>query len=412
MSFISFLKQKSTIVFFLLFILVRLPFLTFLYTLSSDQGIAYLQTYRLFQNRELTLIGPISSFAVEGRSFFYGPITYYLALPFLLLSNWNTVILNYLMLVLQLVSVGFLVFNLQKLAQGKIVAPFLLLLFAITPAFITGVNYWNPHLTIPAAIVATAFLIQIVYLGKRSFWQYFLLGMVSGLGMQAHYGFVFLLVVIFVELLVRKKLYLLPLILGFCLGFAPIIVFELRNNFYNIQTLLAYILKRSGNYPFHWYHLYALFPYLFLKYVQVLSKKVPLLMLTGGIYVVVSCIFLTQLFSNFYEVEQILPFHRLKAMQAIIEKEGETQANIIDIKTGDVRATALRYLLTAHQFPLLTENEYPQTQVLYMYASVPIEPVLAGSLWEMDQVKPFEVTGSWVIDRITTLYELTKVAGS
>lgn len=397
-----------------LFVCLRLSFVTFNYSLSSDQGIAFLATYRLFINRTLTLIGPISSFIVDGRSFFYGPITYYFALPFLLLSHWQPLILNYVLIIVQLACLLFMVRTLMRFNNGKLLALFFAFLFAVTPAFVTSINYWNPHLTIPLATLTTVYLLRIIYLDRRGFWEYCLLGFFSGLGMQSHYGFIFAIGIILFELIRHKKFCLWPLVFGFAVGFTPIILFEFRHHFYNSLTLLSYLTKHSQNYSFRTYHIYSMFPYVLWKasqgFVRLAKKSFFLSFLGFGLYLGIAGMFIVQLQRNYFTTHHVLDFATMTKAANIIKNEPETDFNLIDLATGDTRAMALRYLLTTNGYPPQTEEEYPDARYLYIYSSLPIDEILQGSLWEMDVNRPLILTGSWTLNSKLQLYKLKKIA--
>lgn len=95
-------------------------------------------------------------------------------------------------------------------------------------------------------------------------------------------------------------------------------------------------------------------------------------------------------------------------MSGIIAADKKEEFNIVDILTGDSRALALRYLLTIKNHPPMDVISYPRAKYLYVYARIPIEEILAGSMWETDGVKPAKILNRWQINNDIYLYLLQK----
>jgi hypothetical protein len=69
---------------------------------------------------------------------------------------------------------------------------------------------------------------------------FLLLAILLGISLQLHYQFILVIVGLFLYYFVVYRVnvkYVLTFIIGLAIGFSPLILFELRNNFYNIKTV-------------------------------------------------------------------------------------------------------------------------------------------------------------------------------
>lgn len=409
----------------LLFIIISFLFLRFYHleeslTVGTDQGMHLLEIHRLFHERKISLIGPVSSFTVYGRNFFFGPATYYLSMPFLALSNWNPFSVSYFMIFLQLAAFLILYRTLRR--RFPKIALYYALIFTFST---TAINYsrflWNPNLMIPASTLLLAVLISIKSKSHKALW-FGVIGFLLGLGLQFHYSYVLAIMLTVIWLIVRKKLNLvsfISIVIGFAVGFFPIILFDLRHNFYNLSTIIQFVIVKfdktntslvytPGYIPE--YYSFSILPFiyffisLFLIKLREINRYLPLFLFAGYITFsltkvlpVPSSGFISATDWNYYGVN--------KAKQIIIF-ENKEKYNIVDLLTGDTRAIYLRALLTLAGKKPMSIDEYPDSKYLFIYSRVPIDRLLAGSLWEMDVMRPLEVVKTWYLQNGIYLYLL------
>ncbi len=213
----------------------------------------------------LTLIGIKTSLS-EVRN---GAVMYYLLAPFLLIFRFNPVAGGVLQLLLSLatvVTVFFLGKSLGGLRLGLLVA-FLI----ATSALLVDYARQTMLAFYPLFFVSLSLFLLWRIIIHFSRLRVFLLGLLLGFMLQVHYSTLVPLLVAFAApfiFLKRAKIldYFLFIILGFLVGFSPIIAFELRHEFFQTKMLLSFLEKSGESYfPAH--------PGLYLSYwVKILGQ--------------------------------------------------------------------------------------------------------------------------------------------
>lgn len=401
--------------FFILFIFLRVIQLPQRVEFASDQGRDFLTTFHLYKQKEITLIGPPSEYTVNGHQFFFGPASYYVILPTIALSNGNVLVVSYWLILLN--TICFLItllLLLRFLGNTKTVWIFALFL-TITPVLIHDAqSYWNPYLMLPTATLLVGLLVKTTKKTSSSLVTFLLIGLCMGIGMQFHYAFILPIILSVIWLGIMRKLLLsnlLFLFLGFCLGISPLILFELRNQFYNTQTffwVFQQIGASSTKHGFTWngFYFLGLLPFLFFFLAIILEKitrkHVVFLFLTLGVYA---------LWSLYVVISTPLPqpsYTRLQKLAQHITNDTPTSFNIVDQKTSDNRALALRYLLTVQNNAPMDVSAYPQAQTLYIYSDKPLSQLTKNPVWEIASFFPYKTQETMQIDKNLFLYKLSK----
>lgn len=216
-------------------------------TFLGDEGRDVLVVENMIVHHKFTLLGPTAS--VGG--FFLGPIYYYFMLPFLWAFNLNPVG-PAVMVALFGIATVYLVYLLTKTLFNDWIGLGAALLYAMSPVAIAySRSSWNPNL-VPFFSTLMIFLMYKTVAENR--WRNLLwIGIVLGIGLQLHYLFLFLFPVVGIWFLIygRKQKYLkyyLLGIIGFLVGYAPFLAFELRHGFPNTQSMTRFILagKETG----------------------------------------------------------------------------------------------------------------------------------------------------------------------
>jgi len=232
--FFAFRKKKlSTVNLAVITVFVLFAFLRF-YNLEKRIGFGWdnerdaLAVKSILQG-DLKLIGPR---VLADTGFFLPPYFFYLLAPFYALSNLSPYATVYFLIFYNLIFfvVSFLI--LKKLFSQKVALLFLAF-WAINPHTLSfDTVAWNP-LLVPLAFVI------FLYLLARS--KSFLLGLVWGVGVSFHIQF-FLLAPIVVPFILKDKKRVRNIIWGFALTFAPLVLFDLRNNFLNLKLASDFLL--------------------------------------------------------------------------------------------------------------------------------------------------------------------------
>src|SRR3990167_6410147 len=147
----------------------------------GDEGRDMIVMRNIFVNGDIPFLGPSAS--VGG--FFLGPVYYWMAAPFLWLSNYDPVGPAYFVATVGVLTV-FLLFKFLKDAVGIWPAFFASILYATAPLIVRySRSSWNPNVLPFFALL----MIYFLYLGisKRKFLHFIFAGAAFGISIQLHY---------------------------------------------------------------------------------------------------------------------------------------------------------------------------------------------------------------------------------
>ncbi|MBI3380162.1 glycosyltransferase family 39 protein [Candidatus Gottesmanbacteria bacterium] len=244
------IKNKSAL------ILIGIIFLGFflrfyhireLTTFRGDQAIELTGAANILKGK-FTLIGIKTS----NSELHNGAVMYYLLAPFLFLFHFDPVAGGVLQSILSLATIPIVYLLGKKFANEKI---------ALLSAFIVATSSLLIHFSrqtllafYPLFFSGLAFF--LVTLITRKFDKYFwlILGILLGFMLQVHYStlavFLFTLAIglFFIPQKFKLKYYLFTIV-GFLIGFLPMIIFELRHEFFNTKMLISLVkgLQRGSN---------------------------------------------------------------------------------------------------------------------------------------------------------------------
>jgi len=235
----------------ILIIIVALGIFLRLYHLPNSIGFAWDQERDAFTvkqiivDKKLTLIGPR---VVNDRGFMLGPYFFYILLPFYLITNLNP---NAIILFIATYSFIFLIssfFILKKIFSSKIALIFISIWSVLPLAISIDTISWNP-LLIPFLFILLLYLLTTLNFNKIKNWL--LLGFYLGFCFNIHVQLIILSFTAFIFLFIKisKKNFfkkVIFLFLGFLLSFLPLLIFDLRHNFLNLNLLLSFFSKSSS----------------------------------------------------------------------------------------------------------------------------------------------------------------------
>jgi hypothetical protein len=385
-----------------LFLFLRLWKIEEKVNFSMDQGMFLLRAKEIWENKELTLIGPPASPLIDGRHFFQGPAIYYFLIPFFLIAKEGVVEMSVGMVLLNLISLIFLYFA-GKNIVGKRASIIGVILLTICPIAVDFSRFvWNPNMLLWLTPI-------YIWLGSR----YILdkrkltllgLGVMGGICLQFHFQFSLIILLTLILLFCRKeKLQNLGVyVLGLTIGYLPLIIFDLRNNFYNLKTILAWLTTKNGE-TMDWqsYYLVAVVPIitLILGYIlsKVKSKKLVnylllIVVVWGGYYSVDS--------KGWGQVENWGFNETIKSVKIIENDVVEEQYNIANTVYGDTRGCAWRFLLTMKGIPPQEVTNFNQIDRLYVIGKI-------KNVWEINTFDG-EITQEWPINNFYSVFRLEK----
>lgn len=213
-------------------------------TFLGDEGRDMLVVKHMIVDHKFTLLGPTAS--VGG--FFLGPIYYYFMLPFVWALGLNPVGAA-IMVGLFGIATVLLLYKAGKDMCDVSVGLMAALLYSLSPVVIAySRSSWNPNI-VPFFALALIYVLWLT--GIKMLRRYvFIIGVVLGIGIQLHYLFLFLFPVVGIWLLLygRDKKNITAYgfgILGFLVGYAPFLAFELRHGFPNTISIIHFLL--AGN---------------------------------------------------------------------------------------------------------------------------------------------------------------------
>ncbi len=225
----------------LLFVAVRS--INYLYYLnwSSDQATWGREILTMLKTKKLTLIGPRISINLQGRFVFQGPLIYYFFLLFLWLGHWDPAIASYLFTLWSALMVFPLYYGVKNLISKK-TAWIAVIIYSFLPYYLEYTRFlWNT--TLQLSLLPLLILFMGLYRQKKT-WPYFLLvSIMTGILLQFHYQFAIVILGIFIYYFLVKRLHpknILLFVSGLLIGFSPLILFELKHQFYNLQTIILF----------------------------------------------------------------------------------------------------------------------------------------------------------------------------
>jgi hypothetical protein len=378
---------------------------------GSDQGRDFLAVWQMIQDKKPLLIGPPSEYTINGREFFFGPAPYYIIMPALLAGNWEPLTVGYWLVILNTFVLFVSLIILDRHSTNRFIIYCFAILYTFAPLVVSNAqSYWNPYFMVPVSLLLLAFLVKSKHGSSKEL--YVSIGFLFGLGLQFHYSFVFTILIGLVWLSLHNKL--LPktvgiIISGFVVGFLPLILFDVRNHFYNLTTIIEVFTNKAGpftGFTFNSFYFLSLLPFILFGLsvlVALLHKALP-----RFTYVLLGIYILWTLFFILPIPKQDLSYQKLQKLAEVIKADNPTKYNIVDQITKDNRAMALRYVLTAKGLPPQGTEQYPQAKVLYIYSNQPLEFLLKNPVWEISSFLPFEEISTKKVDDDIFLYKLSK----
>jgi hypothetical protein len=193
-----------------------------------DESRALVDMHRIWENKEITFVGPISENNLE----MFPSLTYYLLMPFTVLNDFDP-----LGPVLGTVIFGLLTwFILTRYLKDNtdnqfkwIVTSFLIAVFY--PFVLTSRWAWNPNLI----LVWSSLALVLLFSKKKNLLTWLFAGLFLWTTIYHHYLSVFVAIpaTVFIWILSKRKSSVLSYVLGSFLGLIPITIFELKNRYFS-----------------------------------------------------------------------------------------------------------------------------------------------------------------------------------
>ncbi len=210
-------------------------------TFLGDEGRDVLVVRHIFSEFDIPFLGPTAS--VGG--FFLGPMYYYLMAPFLWIWRFDPTG-PAVMVALFGVATVYLLYKFVSESVSDLAGLIASSMYAVSPLVIAySRSSWNPNL-VPFASLSLVYLLwRLSLTGSKK--VSFCIGVMLGFGIQFHYLFIFLFILVGVWTIVAlrnvpKVVFSWMLIAsGFVTGFLPFLLFELKHNFPNIRSIINFV---------------------------------------------------------------------------------------------------------------------------------------------------------------------------
>ncbi len=406
------------IIFFFLFIPIRSFHFSYFLNWSQDQAESAIEALRIYREKKLTLIGPQISATYQGRLLFQGPITYHLFLFFLLLGNWDPVKASYLFMIFAASSIFPLYFGIKKLSNQKVAFIFLTI-YSFFPYFINYTRFlWNSTLQLSFLPYFIYFLSN--YYQRKTTFNFFIVAFFLGLLTQFHYQFLLIVSVFFIYFLIYEKNKVRTLFifaLGIIIGLLPLLIFELRHNFYNFQTAILFLknwsrVDKPGGINTPHYYLSLSFFLIFLVLLRLKNsvKKLP----TKLIILLTITLFFYALLQNLKKPQQSYwapakywnyPMEE-KAYQIIKQTGIKENFNVADLSYYNTKAAVIKYFLIRDGYQI-NYDDYYQNRYLFVIAhNKDYEKTLS---YEVAFFKPRRLIKKWNLNDYYQLYLFERI---
>ncbi|MCJ7805511.1 hypothetical protein MUP46_02615 [Patescibacteria group bacterium] len=368
---------------------------------------------------KISLIGPnITSKEVMGREFFLGPFYYYVLAILGVLTHWNVLIISGFFTSLWLAAF-ILLFSWLYKKFGGLIAILVYTLLSFFPLFIPiSRQIWNPHFIPLFGILFLLFLVE-----RKKNIHYFLAGFFWGLGLNVHYATILwapIAAFFVIDDIRLKRFHLrswLILILGVTLAEFPLILFELRHNFYNLNTIIFQVrygsLSSGYGFGFWWYYAIPLLPAAAFLAAFLLDKirKSRFFNIIVALLAILSVYFFIGDF-GLQGQRVIYPsgwtISRQKEAAQFIIQDKEKDFEVAETINSDTRALDMRWWLRMANVRVMDVTQYDKAPVLYLVTSSK-RPPETETVWEVSSLRPFKIEFKKDLGANLFLYKLKRI---
>lgn len=380
---------------------------------STDQAKFALKSLEIWDSGKISLIGPSTSFNLEGREIFQGGVIYYMFLIFLFLGNLDPVNSSLIFAVFSVFTGTALYFGLSMIF-GKQKSLLITALYLLLPTFINYTNFlWNPNFQL--SMLPIFFLILGFYKKTKNLFLILLAGFWLGFLTMFHYQMVigWLLLILWLKLYLKISFsQILLFILGGVIGFSPILLFEIRNNFYNFNTILFFLqnfskLSGSGSFSLSATHYYISLSLIVLviavSFLKHVSTKLLIALIT--LLVLYDAISFIPKAAQGFGMARNWKYENEKQVSEIVKSQNLDNYNFTNLEYDSLYYVQ-KYLnyINGNQDKI---TDYWDNQNLFAVINKEEKPE-EDPAYEIQVIKPFEIINTWDINPSYKLYQLKK----
>ena len=416
------MKKSEIILLFLflcLFIGIRTVNFTEYLNFSFDQAWSSTRVLEIWRNKEITLVGPGSSIVVNGKQILQGSINYYFNLIFLLLGNFDPIISSYLFMLFAGLMIIPLYLGVRYLFN-KNVAFFIVIIYSLLPLYIDFTRFFfGPSFQL--SLLPLIVLFMGLYKKSKKLSYFFLFFFFTGIESQFHFAFLLIFIILFFYYLITYTTshshesgnlynrFLLP-ILAFLIGFSPIIIFELKNNFYNIRLFAKYLQHQPSFSNFqllpHRYLSISLIILILLTpaYKKYLSRS--LLVLLTVLLIIIDLVLYLPKPKQAFGMAKNWNYLLEKKAYEIIKKENLKDFNIANL-IYDNLSVVIKYQMKKDNY-LINFDDYYHNKYLFVIDKSKSN-ISKNPAYEIQTFSPRRKLKQWKINNFYNLYLFERI---
>lgn len=397
-------------IFVIIFILIRSIHFPSFVNFTHDPALFSIEALSIDRGQFFRLLGPPISINFEGRHIFQGSAVYYFLLLFLKLANFDPLISSYLFMIFSAFMILPLYYGV-KLLLNKGAAFILVILYSLLPYYINYTRFlWNPNFQF--SLSPLLILLMGLFEQRKNKFLFVFLSIFMGFLLQFHYQFIIIILGLFIYYFFVLKIkfsYLIIFISGFLIGFFPLILFEIRNNFYNLRTIILYLNNPGTNRSInlneipHYFLSLSLFSFIILFSLLSKLKRLFLYTLFIILFIWSLILYLPKPAQGFRAAKNWSYLDEEKAYK-IIQEQNLTNFNIVNL-AYDTLATVQKYLLKRDLYNIDFDN-YRDNKFLYIVNSD--ANFMNNPAYEVNTFKPSSIIRQWPINAYYTLYLLKR----
>lgn len=409
-------------IFFILFLVIRSIYFTEHLNFSGDQATHSTIVMKLWEDKKITLIGnQITSLRLGERMIFQGPFVYYFMMIFLVFANFEPIMASYLFTIFCGLMIFPLYFGIKKLI-GKNSAIILTVIYCFSSYYLEYTRFlWNPNSQFALIPLLIFFMAR---LKEHKNWSNVLyVSILLGLMVQLHYQFLLIILgimvyYIFVEKLKAKQIFIF--IFGIVIGVSPLILFELRNNFYNLNTIYLFLTNwkdvervASSSIP-HYYLSTSFFTiiltlYLLRKRIETINSKIFLYcvsLLGLFLFSYSASLNFSKPSSSFWSSTANWNYlYDYKIYENIKNSNIKNDFNVANL-TYDAKSMVVKYLLKKDKYDINYDDYYGNKYLFVVSKPLAFEKDPA---YEVDFFKPRKLLQQWKINDYYEMYLLERL---
>jgi len=352
----------------------------------------------------------------NSHTFYAGALFNYSLVPLLLISGYDPIVITVFFTFLNLFT-GWVIYFVVKKIFSKNVAIISCALFLFNDWMIYHSLFIWIYNPLPLLGILTLYYIW-KYFKKGKISSIFILGLLGGLGVSLQFLFLSIALAVFIILVIRSNKKVTDALfysLGVILGNLPMVIFELRHNFYESRTLVQFFLDTlmgKSNAAIAYYYFLPFWPIFAIAgafLITVLWKKLKILCV-----LIVSLYFFLNLTSPRinWNAPTGMPIGMTtkdidNASKAVaIDAEGDF--NVAEVLDFDKQAYTLRYLVEyKYGKKPLDVVSYQNLNLLYVLAQTDYD-FKRSNVWEINAGGPYNIEPLSGVGEPYTLYRLDK----